>query len=218
MNHTEAIQSEACEKYLLGELPAELREEYEEHYFSCPECSAELRLAAELFGAGRRIFSEGPADVRAPRGWFRWMNPLVVAPVLAALLVFIVYQNVVTIPRYKQSVTPQVLPMYSLLTANTRGERDLVFSAARGRSFGIYVDVPVDPSYSTYLLRLESPDGYSAPLRSLSSSEAEKTQVIILSPGRAGSYTLVISGLASGQDPSSAKELARLPFTVELKD
>jgi hypothetical protein len=223
MNHTEAVESQASEKYLLGELSAELREEYEEHYFSCAECSDELRAAAELLAAGRRISSAAPARepdyVRPPRGWFPWMNPLVVGPALAALLLVIAYQNLVSIPRYrKQSAAPQVLPMYSLLTANTRGDRGLVFSVAPGHSFGLYVDVPVDPAYSNYLLRLESPGG-STPLRSLSSKEAEKTQVIVLNPGRqAGNYALVIAGLADGADPSSARELARLQFTVELKD
>jgi hypothetical protein len=224
MNHKEAIESEACERYLLGELPAELCEQYEEHYFSCSECSAELRLAAEFLGSSRRTFAEAPAlsgrpDGRPARGWFRWMNPLVVAPVLAALLLFIAYQNLVTIPRYKHSAAPEVLPMYSLLTANTRGDQGLVFSVEPGQPFGLYVDVPVDPAYSTYLLRLESPGGASVPLRSLSSSEAQKTQVITVNPGRqAGSYALVISGLASGSAPANSRELARLQFTVALKD
>jgi hypothetical protein len=139
---------------------------------------------------------------------------------MAALLLFMAYQNLVTIPRYRRSAAPQVLPMYSLITANTRGETGLVFSVPRGQSFGLYVDVPVDPAYTAYFLRLESPSGSSIPLRSLSASEAQKTQVITLNPDRQpGKYTIVISGLANvSANASSAKELARLQFTVEVKD
>ena len=32
MNHDEAIRLKAAEKYLLGELSAELRDQYEDHY------------------------------------------------------------------------------------------------------------------------------------------------------------------------------------------
>ncbi len=38
MNHSEALQLQAAEKYILGELAPELRDEYEEHYFECEEC------------------------------------------------------------------------------------------------------------------------------------------------------------------------------------
>ena len=46
MDHNEAVQQMATEKYLLGELPPELREAFEEHFFDCPECAMDLRTAA----------------------------------------------------------------------------------------------------------------------------------------------------------------------------
>jgi len=33
MNHTDALQTFAAEKYLLNELPAPIREEFEAHFF-----------------------------------------------------------------------------------------------------------------------------------------------------------------------------------------
>jgi len=110
--------------------------------------------------------------------------------------------------------------MYSLISANTRGDQGLVFSVAPGEPFGLYVDVPAEPAFSTYLLRLQDPSGASSPLRSLTAQEAQKTQVVTVQPGkRSGKFTLVISGItASGADASSAKELARLQFSVEMKN
>src|SRR5579863_5673535 len=225
MDHDLAVKSEACEKYLLGELSPELRDAYEAHYFGCAECAVQLQAAAEFMAAGRKILAEAPAAVpqadyvRVPRGWVRWMNPLVAIPAFAVLLLVIGYQNLVTIPHWKQSAEPRVLRMFSLISANTRGEGGLVFSVAPDEPFGVYVDVPSDPAYSNYLLRLEDPNGVSTLLRSLTAQEAQKTQVVTVNPGkRSGKFTIVVSGLASpNADASSAKELARMQFTVELK-
>ena len=227
MDHNEALQSQACEKYLLGELSPAERDAFEDHYFSCAECAAQLRCAAEFLSASREILAGGseraseatlkPDYVRPPRGWFPWLNPLVAGPAFAALLLFIAYQNFVTIPRYKQSASPRVLPMHSLITGNTRGE-GLVFSATPNEPMGLYVDVPADAAFTSYLLRLEDPSGNASLLRSVSTEEAQKTQVLIVNPGsRAGRYTIVVSGVPSGStNPAAAQEISRLQFVVEL--
>ena len=224
MDHDQVVKSQVCEKYLLGELPPELRDAYEEHYFSCAECAIQLRTAAELIGASQQILARTPAigaKVHAASkrgGWFQWLPPAIAIPVLASLLFLVGYQNFVTIPRLKQSFSPRVLPMFSLISANTRGETALEFVAQPDEPLGLYVDVPVDAAYSTYDIRLQDPNGKTIPLRSLSYAEAQKTQVVVVNPGkRAGKYVVVVSGLAeSGGIAASAKELARLQFTVEF--
>ena len=224
MDHNEALESEACTKYLLGELSPALRDAYEEHYFSCSECTVQLRSAAEFLAASREIFVQTPAaaaqqSVR-PRGWFAWFKPAFAIPAFALLLVLIGYQNFVTMPRYKQAAAPRVLSMHSLITANTLGDESRNFTGLANQPFGLYVDAPYDPAYSTYLLTLVSPSGAATPLRSLNAAEAQKTQIIAVNPGRqAGKYAIVVYGLVSSSaDPSSAKELARLQFSVALSD
>src|SRR5262245_34782671 len=119
MDHNSAVKLEACEKYVLGELSPELREAYEEHYFSCAECAAQLRSTVELVAASRQVFADPPvladkADVSPERsGWFAWLRPAVAVPAFAALLLLIGYQNFFTIPRLKDSAAPRVLPMFS---------------------------------------------------------------------------------------------------------
>src|SRR5436189_6090277 len=61
MDHDQAVKSQVCEKYLLGELSPELRNAFEEHYFSCVECAMQLRTAAELIGASQQILARAPA-------------------------------------------------------------------------------------------------------------------------------------------------------------
>jgi len=226
MDHQLAVKSQACEKYLLGELSPELRDAYEEHYFSCTVCAMQLREATELIAASKLVLAESPQSAPAvgaslgASGWWHWFRPAIAVPVFAVLVLFVGYQNLVTIPHLQQSASPRVLPMYSLISANTRGDQGLVFSVAPGEPFGLYVDVPADPAFSTYLLRLQDPSGASSPLRSLTALEAQKTQVVTIQPGkRSGKFTLVISGItASGADASSAKELVRLQFSVEMKN
>src|SRR5262249_27008376 len=106
MDHQQAIESRVCERYLLGELAPEAREAYEEHYFSCSACAAELRAAAELLGASRMVLSESPAKTAVRQGWLGWLKPAVVVPALASLLAVVAYQNLVSIPGWKKAAEP----------------------------------------------------------------------------------------------------------------
>src|SRR5258708_37240563 len=117
MDHDLAVKSQACEKYLLGELSPDLRDAYEEHYFSCAECASQLRMAAELVGAGQQIFAQTPAPAVArpvyeSGGWLRWFCPAIALPVLATLLLIFGYQNLVIIPQLQESRAPPVRPMF----------------------------------------------------------------------------------------------------------
>ena len=75
MDHHQAIQLTAVEKYLLEELPPELRDEFEEHFFDCQECATDLRATAGFIDAAKREFKVNPVEKPAPsprtnRAWF----------------------------------------------------------------------------------------------------------------------------------------------------
>jgi len=222
MDHELAVKSQACEKYLLGELSPDLRDTYEEHYFSCAECATQLRMAAELVGAGQQIFAQTPAPavarpVHESGGWLRWFRPAIAIPLLATLLLVVGYQNLVLIPQLKESRAPRVLPMFSLISANTRGETVPAFTTQPNQLVGLYVDVPADAAYSTYQIALVDPWGKTTPVRSLSYAEAQKTQVVVVNPGKiSGKYILVISGQTNSQLASPPAELARIQFTIDF--
>ena len=46
MEHSQAVEQMAAERYLLNELTPEAREAFEEHVFDCPDCALDLRAAA----------------------------------------------------------------------------------------------------------------------------------------------------------------------------
>jgi hypothetical protein len=226
MDHAFAVKFEACEKYILGELSPELRDAFEEHYFSCAECAAQVMAATQLAGASREILAgesrtperaeAGPSGV----GWWGWFRPAIAVPAFVVLLLFAGYQNFVTIPALKNSGEAKILPMYSLVSSNTRGEEGTVFHAGQGESFGVYVDIPYQDGYGTYSMQLIEPEGRQVPLRSVSGEEAKKTQVVILGAGqKPGKYVIVISGRTNaGTAPAAEKELARIQFAVERQN
>src|SRR5258708_14070637 len=114
MDHDLAVKSQACEKYLLGELSPDLRDAYEEHYFSCAECATQLRMAAELVGAGQQIFAQTPAPAVArpvyeSGGWVRWFRPPIPLSGLATLLLIVGYTTLCILPPLSESLDPPVL-------------------------------------------------------------------------------------------------------------
>src|SRR3954453_12010066 len=48
MDHTQALRTLAIERYLLGEMPDEERDAFEEHFFSCAECAEDARTAMQM--------------------------------------------------------------------------------------------------------------------------------------------------------------------------
>ncbi len=55
MSHDEALCILAAEKYLLREFDDKLREAFEEHFFDCSECAADLRAGATFLDVLKRL-------------------------------------------------------------------------------------------------------------------------------------------------------------------
>ena len=65
--------------------------------------------------------------------------------------------------------------MFSLISANTRGEEIPEYVARPDEPVGLFVDIPADAAYSTYQINLLAPNGKTTTLRSLNYAEAQKT-------------------------------------------
>src|SRR5260370_19176070 len=109
MDHSEALRLQAAEMYVLGELSPALRDEYEEHYFDCQECAADLKATVAFVDAGRATFRSRRHEDFEPQGdsvissWFRWLRPSVMVPAMAVFVAVIGYQGFVTIPHLKRA-------------------------------------------------------------------------------------------------------------------
>src|ERR1700685_1406379 len=135
MDHNEAVRLQAAEKYLLGELPREQHAAFEEHFFDCSACAEEMKATAAFMESARQVSRQqvseavdikGLVPASTTRGWFAWVRPAFAVPVFAALLLFIGYQDGVTIPNLKQASTGVIIgegaKSFSLLSADSRGE------------------------------------------------------------------------------------------------
>jgi hypothetical protein len=233
MDHNEAVRLQAAEKYLLGELPREQHAAFEEHFFDCSACAEEMKATAAFMESARQVYREQvpetvevkglvPASPTA-RGWFAWLRPAFAIPVFAALLLFIGYQNGVTIPNLKQASPGVVIgegaKSFSLLSADSRGEGTSAPKIVVGsrEDFRLEVDMPGN-SLTGYSCQIQDESGKVLASFTVSSEEAKNTVTRIIRGGslKPGRYTIAIF---KGQTPAQTDNqsaAAQKSFVIEF--
>jgi anti-sigma factor RsiW len=226
MNHQEALQQNATEKYLLNELDPELRDQFEEHLFGCQECAIDVRAAAMFVEQSKVILAEPavtstvkvPLAAKAKPGWLAWLRPAFAVPVFALLLAVIGYQNFVTYPKLTAEVNqPQVGPWVSVnVSTRAIGEPAKTVRVHAGEGFGVLIELPAEDGFASYAADLYNPGGKLEWSGSLPSTSAEESRQIYI-PGRnrlPGTYTLAVRGInASGE----SKELSRQSIDLQIQ-
>jgi hypothetical protein len=201
------------ERYLLGELDADAREDFEEHMFCCPDCALDSRVATlfieeakaelgEIAPTQPEVKDTGKRD-KGLAGWFSWSRPAFAAPVFAALVAVIGYQNLVTFPVLRNAASqPAVVPVAPLSGA-ARGEMRTTVVADRGRGIAVPVDIPLDPGIGTfvsYSFELYNPQGklaWSGTIPAPAQGSAGDFELSLVMPGgmlKDGIYSVSISG------------------------
>jgi hypothetical protein len=209
MDHQEAIETMASERYLLDELSPELREAYEEHLFSCTECASDTMLGAAFVERAKIVLPEmqtsgvpARSAIRAASetvklDWFAWLRPAIMVPVFASLLGILAYQNLVTYPALELAANePQVLPAATVLHGDTRSSLPVVHADLIQGST-IAVELPAEENYATYKFDFYDSVGKLICSRLIASSgHAQDTQSIWL-PGhiKQDTYKLALSGI-----------------------
>lgn len=90
MDHEKAKKTLAAERYLLGELNAEERQAYEEHFFSCNECFEQVNAGAEIVRYIKGSGDQGMAALKLPAvhaGFFAGLRQPSVFVALGLLLI-----------------------------------------------------------------------------------------------------------------------------------
>jgi hypothetical protein len=229
VDHQEAIQLGAVEKYVLNELPAPLRAEFEEHFFGCEECGAELRATAEFLDIARQEFRRGNITSSAAKPLKRsWLDlfarPAVLTPVFGLLLGIVVYQNSVVLPRFNGEIArltkPGVVTTVSLIGGNSRGGAPPAVSGSAGQPVLLSLDIPATGQYPGYACILIDASGAQIWRVPVSATQAQDTVSISVPAGalRAGDYTLVVRGVVTTDrgdgDSSKGADLARYRFAL----
>ena len=227
MDHQQAEQLTAVEKYLLDELAPEERDEFEEHFFDCQECATDLRATAGFMAAAKKEFKANP--VAKPGGVSKGRSPfaslwpsMLVWSALAACLLIIAYQYTVVYPRFQSEISqltaPEILPSLSLVGGNSRGGQVPAATLEASHDFLLLVDIPTQDRFSSYACLLYSPSGSLSWRVEVPAQSARDTISIRVPPaGRpSGEYTLAVQG---NMDPKIAPggppvELARYRFNL----
>jgi putative zinc finger protein len=225
MNHQEATELVAVEKYLLDELSPPLRNAFEEHYFDCPECAADLRATAAFLDTAKRQLSSvsvvKPARGTVRNSWFAFLGkPAFLSPAFASLLLIIGYQNFVVFPRSSVAIAgaknPEIMPSLSLVGGNSRGAAMPTIAVENARSFLMSVDIPANERFSSYVCVLKSASGstlWTLPIPAQLAKDTVSIRVPV-TKGLGGSYTLVVQGLNSSAPREPAVELAQYRFKL----
>lgn len=226
MEHNEAIRLMAAEKYLMGELAPDTRDSFEEHFFSCQECAADVRAGAAFVEHSKKVLAVKPvtevmpAPVPSKPGWMGWLRPALAVPIMALLLGVIVYQNAVTYPSLKTTVaelrSPQILPLASLINSNARGGNLPSVKIRSGKPFLLFVDIPSYPGVTSYVAELQGPDGNHEWSLTIPPQATKDTVPIRVPEGihTAGTYTLVVRGVGAA---GKGTEVGRYPFNLQLQ-
>jgi len=230
MQHQEADQTLAVERYLMGDMtPAEL-DQFEEHLFTCPECAASVKTGAVFVENARAVFKEPDARAeeeatrhplkRKPTPWWKGFMVPAFTPALAALVLLCVvgYQRFVVIPGLRAQLAevtaPQLLPSFALHAAS-RGSQQTIVVPANAHFFNLYFDVAVE-SASGYSCEILDGSGSVRFREHLVQPKSPSGGTMNLLVGRsrlsAGDYTLVVSA----ESPRTV-EIGRYPFKVEFQ-
>ena len=227
MDHNQATQLEAVEKYLLEELTPEVRDEFEEHYFDCEQCATDLRATAAFIDAAKRELKAasplvpGPVTTHKSRGF----RPSALAwAALAASLLVIAYQNAFVYPHLKSEIAvlqaPEILPTLSLAGGNSRGGQVPVLAVGAGHPLLLTLDIPTEERFASYTCLLFAPSG-SLSWRVDVSAQSAKDTVSIRVPGDArpaGEYTLTVQGNTGQSSSENGVALAHYRFRLDSQN
>ena len=234
MDHEVVVRQHMTEKYLLEELEPEARDEFEEHFFNCPDCALDVRAGAMFVEQSKIALAEKSepisawSPVNAPvaikPGWLAglraglrpMLRPIFAVPVLALLVVVTGYQNLVTYPQLTSQLnSPQVLPWASV-NVGTYGSEGPVITAHQGQGFLLFVRIPPEDGYSRYTADLYDPGGkleWTLTIPATSARDQWPVQV----PGanrEAGRYTLAVHGVTL---TGESKEVGRASFELQTQ-
>jgi hypothetical protein len=210
MEHSEALRLMATERYLLGEMPPEMREAFEEHFFECQECALDVRAGVALIDeAKHQLHAPAPAPAAAAlnpaprrRDWFSWWKPAFAAPAFAALVLVVGYQNLATIPSLRTAARQPRLAPWATLHVATRDGSALPVTADRKSGAVLLIDIPGTAMYASYAFALQDPQGnqFWAETIQASAEQSGQDTLSLLIPGtglQQGSYTLTITGIST---------------------
>jgi hypothetical protein len=208
MNHEEAKKSNAAEAYILDDLKPNERDAFEDHFFDCTDCTADVRDAAKVADGVRTAIRVMPV-----KHYSRWAA----AAAGAAVAIGLAYQYVPQIAglRHHPSNPP------GQLAHATAGEQIIELDTTRApqtayvivgkESVSIDFVIPVTDPHPAYICELRDEAGVIIGSKRVTTKEEAANAVTLVVPPNtfhSGHYTLGIRG---------DREIPAYQFAVEVK-
>jgi hypothetical protein len=220
MDHNLAHETYAAERYLLGEMAPEERDEFEEHFFSCRVCGEEVQTASLFVENAKALFRDEslkplPAGKGAwlKRDWLHWLRLPVTVPAFAALVLasIVGYQNIVVIPGLR---VPRSMDSAIILDGETRSSQ--LTKAPEGEPLYFQMSLVPDPESNRVRLDVINAAGKTVLSEASVAAPGLYRPLEVYFPGRLapGRYTVIAW---SEQHGKAGRELARDRFEVTPK-
>jgi anti-sigma factor RsiW len=144
MDHLQAVNTLASERYLLGEMTELEQHAFEDHYFDCPECAEGVRLGGLMSDAVRSGLLDAPrVSTLQPRrpALQVWHRSVALPWATAATLALVAgYQSLAVVPALRRQTAPQALSPITLRPAS-RGQEATVAMPVTGGAVTLAIDV-----------------------------------------------------------------------------
>lgn len=227
MNHQQALEQHATERYLLREMSAEERHAFEEHYLGCAECLEAVTFGTEFLEAGRQVareMTQREADTVHVASWRErlmpvfsgWLRPAS-ALVFAVLLCSVIAYQGLQIHQLKNEQTLKVARPESryVLTGIAHGAREAkLVEVTRNAVVSLGTEYNRSGDYVSYRAQVQNETGSIEQSIDLPDVPGDMANVALL-PGNLneGEYTLIILGRTAG---GSEKEVGRGSFVLKF--
>jgi anti-sigma factor RsiW len=230
MEHQEAKTMHAAEKYVLGEMTDELRDQFEEHYFDCTECALDVKAVAAFIAASKEVFKEEPvtaptspdvsANLEAKRtwSWSAWLKPLIAIPAVAALVAMTVYEGHKLRTRVPDAVVTSSQNLVTSADFGLRGgdrvqSESTVVRMRQGDTIGLHFDFTPSQTFNAYLGEVQDGAGRVLLRISIPAERINKEVRFVVPAGRlhTGNYVLQVYG-----DEAARSAVAKYAFSIEI--
>ena len=207
MEHQSAVNENAVERYLLGEMSDAERDDFEDHFFGCTECATDVRDGVTVVDA---IRAERRMAAPAPRRFAMWTGIAA-----AVVLIFVLAaQNAALRRELGATLAPRAAAVTFLTSASRgAGEMPVVVADRRQPQAALDFDIP-ESSFASYRCDLRDAAGRAHASVVVTAAQAKDT-VRLLVPTHdlePGNYTLTVDGL--GPSPS---RVGSYPFIVRVR-
>jgi hypothetical protein len=187
MTHDNAIKTMAAERYILDDLEPAERDAFEEHFFDCTECTADVRDAAKIADGVR-------TRVVPVRHYSRWAA----AAAVAAVAIGLAYQYVPQIqhPSNPPSQLAQVVGEQVIELDAPRAPKE-PFIILGKQSVSVDFVIPVTDPHPPYVCELRDEAGVVIGSTTVKTKDEAANAVSLVIPAgkfHNGNYTLGIRG------------------------